>query len=171
MPRRPDSSSFGLTIADDFDETRSYRCKLFEIEERESQFGKGMFLFWKSNIYRDDGTAFEDTRPEGGAFELWASTSDSTFANPTTGQKAKARLYAEAFMGRELTDDEVNAMIDAGFEESLIGKIAVGSFEITHDERGDRLQVVKFRPDRVPARMPQQQAVTSAARTTNRIDD
>lgn len=169
MPRRPDSSSFGLTIASDFDETRSYRVKLFEIEERESQFGKGMFLFWKMNIYREDGSAFEDTREDAGAFELWASTSDSTFANPTTSQRAKARMYAEAFMGRELTDDEINDMIDHDFAKSLVGKVAIGSFEITHEERGDRISVVKLRPNK-PAPMPQQQVVAAAVRS-NRIDD
>ena len=169
MPRRPDSSQFGLTIANDFDETRSYRVKLFEIEERESQFGKGMFLFWKMNIYREDGSAFEDTRDGQGAFELWASTSDSTFANPATAQRAKARQYAEAFMGRELTDDEINDMIDNDFQKSLVGKVAVGSFEITHNEQGDRIAVVKLRPDRAPERMPQRQAI--GAPRGNRIDD
>src|SRR5262245_42584242 len=165
--RRPESSSFALTIAKDFDETRSYRIKLYEIEERESQFGKGNFLFWKANVYREDGTVFEDTRDDVEVFDLWFSTSDSTFANPNTGQRAKARQYAEAFMGRELTDEEVNDMIDQGFDKSLVGKIAIGSFEITHDEKGDRIQVVKLRPVRAP--MPQQQAV-AAARST-RLDD
>ncbi len=160
MPRRPESSSFALTIAKDFDDTRSYRVKLYEIEERESQFGKGNFLFWKMNIYREDGTVFEDTRDDVEVFDLWASTSDSTFANPNSGQRAKARQYAEAFVGKELTDEEINAMIDAGFDKALVGKIAIGSFEITHDDKGDRLQVVKLRPVRAP--MPQQQAVASA---------
>lgn len=172
MPRRPESSSFALTIESSFDETHSYRVKLYEIEERESQFGKGNFLFWKMNVYKEDGTVFLDTRDDGGAFELWASTSDSTFANPNTGQRAKARQYAEAFMGRELTDNEINDMIDQGFSEALVGKIAIGSFEISHNEQGDRLQVVKLRPDRAPARtpMPQQQAVAAVRSNTNRID-
>jgi len=175
MVRRPGSSSFGLSIASDFDDTRSYRVKLFEIEERESQFGKGQFLFWKMNIYRADGTAFEDTKTEE-AFELWASTSDSTFSNPTTGMKAKARAYLEAFMGRDMTDDEVDKLIDDGFEESLVGKTAVGSFEITANEAGDKLTVVKLRPDKAPMR--QSEAVAAAAppaarpaRGPRRIDD
>ena len=170
MPRRPESSSFALTIEDDFDETRSYRVKLYEIEERESQFGKGNFLFWKNTIYKEDGTAFLDTRTEA-PFELWVATSDSTFANPNTGQRAKARQYAEAYMGRELTDDEINEMIDQGFDKALVGKIAIGSFEITHDDKGDRLQVIRLRPVKAP--MPQQQPVAAASRTAalDRLED
>ena len=170
MPRRPESSNFQLTIAADFDETRSYRVKLFEIEERESQFGKGNFLFWKNTIYREDGTAFQDTRTEE-AFELWAPTSDSTFRNPNTGQSAKARQYAEAYMGRELTDDEINDMIDQGFDKALVGKVAIGSFEITHDDKGDRLNLIKLRP--LKAAMQQQQVVAAASRVValDRLDD
>ena len=170
MPRRPESSNFALTIEDDFDETRSYRVKLSEIEERESQFGKGNFLFWKMPVYREDGTAFKDTRT-GEVFELWASTSDSTFANPNTGQRAKARQYAEAFMGRELTDEEVNELIDQGFDRALVGKVAIGSFEITHDDKGDRLNLIKLRP--LKAAMSQQQVVAATSRVTSidRLDD
>jgi len=159
MVRRPESSSFTLDIDDDFDETRSYRVKLYEIEERESQFGKGQFLFWKMNIYRDDNTAFT-ARRTGEVFELWASTSDSTFANPNSGQRSKARQYAEAFMGRELSDDEVNQMIDAGFDQALVGKIANAAFEITSTDSGDRLSIVKLRPD-APR---QRQAVAASSR-------
>jgi len=151
MVRRPDSSSFTLSIAEDFDETRSYRVKLFEVEERESQFGKGNFLFWKMNIYRPDDTAFEDTRT-GEVFELWASTGDSTFANPTTGVRAKARQYMEAFMGGELTDDQVNEIIDDNFPEDLINRTAVGSFEVVSNDSGDKLAVVKLRADKAPER-------------------
>jgi hypothetical protein len=151
MFRRPDSSSFSLSIDDDFDESRSYRAKLFEIEQRESQFGKGNFLFWKLNLYRDDGTAFMDQRT-GEVFELWASTSDSTFANATTGQRAKARQYIEAFVGREMSDDEVNELIDSGANEMLVGKTALGSFEIVENNGNEKLQVVKLRPDKAPSR-------------------
>lgn len=168
MPRRPESSSFALTIDTDFDETRSYAVKLFDIEERDSQFGKAgdKFLFWKMNVYRESGEAFSDTRTEE-AFELWASTSDSTFANEKTGKRSKAREYAEAFVGRELSDVEVNQMIDDGFKQALLGKTAIGSFEITSNDNGDRLNLIKLRARK--AAMPAQQPVTAASR--NRLDD
>lgn len=171
MPRRPNNSSFTLTIDEDFDETKSYRVKLFELEERESSFAGAkpgaMTDIWKLNIYRDDGTAFENTS-SGEVFECWAWTTDSTFANPTTGQRSKGRAYAEAFMGRELSDDEINELIDQGFAEALEGKTALGSFEITTTADGNqRLSVVKLRPLKKDAE-PVRQAAASPRNAASR---
>jgi hypothetical protein len=166
MPRRPASSTFTLSIEDDFDETQNYMVKLDDIEERESQFtdsrkkNSGMAMIHKFNIYRADGTAFLDTQTDG-AFELWAWTTDSTFANEKTGKKSKAREYAEALMGRELTNEEVDGMIDSGYREALIGKTAMGSFEVTTTADGnERLNLIKLRPN-VPRR--QRASATAAA--------
>ena len=145
MPRRADAGGYALSIDDDFDSMKNYRVKLYELEERDSQFSDnkgGRAIVWKMNIYREDGTAFEDPRT-GEVFELWAWTSDYTT------KSAKARGYIEAFMGRDLTDDEVNDLIDAGFEEGLVDKTAMGSFEVvTNADGNERLKLVLLRPIR-----------------------
>ena len=145
MPRRPSSSGFSLSIDDDFDDTTSYRVKLFEIEERDSQFAdsKGaQAIVWKMNIFRDDDTAFENPRT-GELFDLWAWSSDSTF------RTSKGRGYIEAFMGREMSDEEVDQLIDDGFADGLVGKTARGSFEVKVTPDGnERLQLVLLRPDK-----------------------
>jgi hypothetical protein len=151
MPRRP-NSGMRLAISDGFDDAKNYRVKLNEIEERESQYAdakKGsMALVWKMSIYDENGVAFEDTST-GLTFELWGWTGDSTFANASTGQRSKARQYTEAFMGRELSDDEINELIDAGFENALVGKVALASLEIvTTTEGSERISILKLRPVR-----------------------
>lgn len=145
MPRRADAGGYSLSIDDDFDVMKNYRVQLYEIEERESQFAdnkSGRAIVWKMTIYRDDGTAFEDPRT-GELFELWAWTSDYTTA------QSKARGYIEAFLGHGQSDDDVNNLIDAGFEEGLVNKTAMGSFEITKNADGnERLKLVLLRPMR-----------------------
>jgi hypothetical protein len=157
MPRRADAGGYELSIDDDFDSMKNYRVKLYEIEERDSQFKdnkSGKAIVWKMTIHRDDGTAFEDPRT-GELFELWAWTSDYTTS------AAKARGYIEAFMGREMTDDEVNDLIDSGFEDGLVNKTAMGSFEIVHNADGnERLKLVLLRPIRKRGRPPGRTAET-----------
>lgn len=182
MPRRPTASGFSLSIDDDFDESLAYRVKLWEIEERESQFAdsKGaMAIVWKLNVYRDDGTAFENPRT-GEVFDMWAWTSDSTFGT------SKARGYIEAFMGGPMSDEEVDALIDAGFADGLVGKTARGSFEIyTTPDGNERLKLLLLRPDKqlptrvaatrpAPAPAPEPEPVASvpaAPRRPRRIDE
>jgi len=169
-----------LTISDGFDDSKNYRVKLVEIEERESQYAdakKGsMALVWKMNVYDENGVAFEDTST-GLTFELWGWTGDSTFANASTGQRSKARQYTEAFMGRELSDDEINDLIDAGFENALVDKVALASLEIvTTAEGSERISILKLRPADRPSRgqaaqpTPTAPAAPSAARQ-RRIDE
>ena len=145
MPRRPSASNFALSIDDDFDDTNTYRVKLYELEERESQFSDSrgkMAIIWKLNIYRDDGTVFNDPRT-GLPFDLWAWTSDSTFSS------SKARGYIHAFLGGEQADEVIDDLIDTGFAEGLVGKTARGSFE-THmtDDGSERLRLLLLRPDK-----------------------
>jgi hypothetical protein len=175
MPRRPGSSGFSLSIDDDFDETLTYRVKLWEIEERESQFAdsKGaMSIIWKLNIYRDDGTAFTNPRT-GEVFDAWAWSTDSTFGT------SKGRGYIEAFMGGPMTDEEVDQLIDDGFAEGLVGKTARASFEInTTPDGNERLKLLLLRPDKAPtrraapAREPEPVAAAPAEpRRPRRIDE
>ena len=176
MPRRPSGSGFNLSIDDDFDESATYRVKLWEIEERESQFAdsKGaMAIIWKLNVYRDDDTAFENPRT-GEVFDVWAWTSDSTF------RTSKARGYIDAFLGHESTDEEVDRLIDAGFADELVGRTARAAFEIqTTDDGNERLKLLLLRPDKAATRAaaratepePEPVAAPAAPRQRRRIDD
>jgi len=175
MPRRPSASGFSLSIDDDFDETKSHRVRLDDLEETQSRVDGAkdgeMALIWKLNLYRDDGTAYEDPRT-GQVFEVWEWSSDSMF------KTAKGRGFVHAFLGKECTDDEVDVLIDAGFREGLVGKTAVGSFEIRTDQNGnERLKLLLLRPDRAatrraaqPAPEPEPEPVAARPRQ-RRIDD
>ena len=161
MVKRPTESSGGGFVPEGFDETRSYRVKLLQLEERESQYGKpgDMALIWHIAIYDSDGVAFTDPLTDE-VLDVWAWSPDSTWAAGPGDRRAKAREYVEAFAGRELTDDEVNEMIDNGLEEALEGKTALASFEITTSDQGtERLKVIKLRPNR---QRPEPQAAAPA---------
>lgn len=170
MVRRP-NANVSLALPDSFDDGERYRIKLNEIEERESQYGNGTALVWHSNIYDRDGIAFQDTNT-GLNFDLWMWTSDSTAFNPANGRKAKAREYAEAFLGRALSDDDINEMIDDGFAEALVGHIAIASFEVTTNADGNsRLNVIKLRPAKGNQKRDEKDVTTRKRKADDDDDD
>jgi hypothetical protein len=150
MPRKPSSSGFALSIDADFDETRNYRVKLIELEETQAVYAGAkpgeMAMIWHVAIYREDGTAFLDTRTDE-VWDQWIWSSDSMF------KTAKGRGYLEAFMGREMEDEDVDVLIDSGFRESVMGRTALASFEIkTTADGNEQLRVVLLRPDKSKSR-------------------
>lgn len=172
MPKRPSGSGYSLSIDEDFDESRNYRVKLFEIEEGPARYPGAkpgqMAIIWKLNIYRDDGTVFENPNT-GEVFDVWAFSSDSTF------KTSQGRVFIDAFMGHETTDEEVDELIDNGFTESLVGKTALGSFKIeTTADGNERLKPILLRPDRPPGRRApasQGELDSEPPRPRRRIDD
>jgi hypothetical protein len=77
---------------------------------------------------------------------------------------------SDCFMGHEQTDDEIDALVDAGWEAPHVGKTAIATFEIVKTAQGyERLNVLKLRTDRKKA------AAVGAApawqRRTNDDDD
>jgi hypothetical protein len=146
MVRRPSASGFALSIDPDFDDTKNYRVRLHDLVEQEATYPGAkpgtMALVWKMSLHREDGTPFLDPS-DGDLFEFWKFSSDSMF------RTAYGRGYVEAFMGRELTDEEVDKIIDDGFAETLIGRTALASFEITADTDGnEKLKLLALRPDK-----------------------
>lgn len=163
--RRPNAGGFTLSIDEDFTETQNYPVKLYDMDEGPSTFpgakAGSQMVTWKFNVYREDGTAFMNPST-GEVFEVWAFSSDSTFGT------SKGRGYIEALMGGPMSDDEIDALIDAGLKESLLGKTALASFEVQNTADGnERLKLALLRPRRrraetVGATTP---SANSAART------
>ena len=169
MPHKvSEPSGYSLTIADDFDETKSYPVRLFEVEDKESTFPESKnpyYLAWKMNAYRDDGSAFEDTRT-GLPYDIWATSPDYL------AKGSKARNYLHTFMGKELEDAEVDELVDQGFSSMLEGKTAIASFQIvTNDSGYEQIKVLAIRPSRAPerARQPAPPTSVGAARRQARL--
>jgi hypothetical protein len=108
-----------------------------------------MSLTWKFRVYgQDDGLAIID-RATDLVYEMWNFTPDTTYRNTKTGKTAKAREWTEALLGRELSDPEMNELIDLGFEDSLKGKRGLADLEWYTTAGGmDRLRIIRLRPYR-----------------------
>lgn len=143
---RPEERTGGL-IPDDFDETLNYRVQLDDLELKQATYAKAkqgeMSLVWHLRVFDQEGTAFLDPNT-GDAWDLWTFTNLDTWDNPNTGKKAKARELAEAFIGHALTDEDIDDLNDQGWENALVGKYALGSFEV----KGERVNLLKMRPYR-----------------------
>lgn len=143
---RPEERTGGL-IPEDFDETLNYRVQLDDLELKQATYAKAkqgeMSLVWHLRVFDQEGTAFLDPNT-GDVWDLWTFSNLDTWDNPNTGKKAKARELADAFMGHVLTDDEIDELNDNGWENVLVGKYALGSFEV----KGERVNLLKMRPYR-----------------------
>lgn len=154
MPQQPDAP-VGPNIEVDVDQ--KYVVQLIDLEETPSKFRDqrkdAMSIIWKVNLWNQtDGVAVIDGN-SGLLYELWQFSPDTTYANPKTGKKAKAREWTEAFMGRDLSDDEMKDLIRDGFKESLVEKRAVADLEWYSTENGiERLRIIRLRPYRQPAK-------------------
>ena len=159
--QRESGNSF---IPENFDDGRSYRTQLTKIEEKPSLKKAGTTYFsWHLTPYDEDGVAFLDG--SGAPLDVWATSPIELWNNEKDGKKSIAWEYAEAFMGRELSDEDIDDLIADGFAEPLEGKWAMGLFEpkTATDSYGntyERLNVVRLRPMRKKtAAMPQQDAI------------
>ncbi len=156
--KRSQARSIG-TVPEGFDETISYRVQLDQLEEKQSmkpgaKLGE-MALVWHLRVFDEDGTAFIDDST-GEPWDLWTWTDQEFWINPTSGKRAKPVQYADAFMGHELDDQELDDLNADGWEEVLVGKYALASFEIKPGNDGTpRVYVMKMRPYR--ERRPQRE--------------
>ena len=98
-----------------------YTAKVTDIEEKDGtrDFGKGVqpMVVWHCNLQDAQGNVVQDDR--GFALDWWVITSQSLFRGK--GMVSKGRLMAEAFLDREIDDDETGE--DIGKE--IIGKFAL----------------------------------------------
>lgn len=148
MPQRADA---GPSINIEIDVDEKYIVEVLGIAESQAQWDNAkqgdMSLTWKFRVFdTKDGYALIDNN-SGDAYELWNFTGDKTYFNPKTGKKAKAREWTEALVGRDLSDDEMNELIDLGFEDSLKGKRGLADLEWYTTKTGnERLRIIRLRP-------------------------
>ncbi len=141
----------GGFIPEGFDETVNYRVQLDKLEERQATYPGAkpgeMSLVWHLRVFDEDNVAFIDPGT-GDPWDLWEwSEIEGMYSNPTTGKKSKSWAFAEAFMGQELSDEDMDDLNDDGWENELVGKYALASFELrTGNDGNPRARVLKLRP-------------------------
>jgi len=149
MPQPPDSSTFAPDI--DVDDNRKYLAQLISVDEAPSQYRDkrkdAMMDTYKFNLWDvETGVAVIDNKT-GEMFELWKITNDLTYDNAQSGKIAPGRELANALVGHRLTDDEVNAMLAAGWEKSLKGRRALADVEwVERSDGTQRLSLLRLRP-------------------------
>lgn len=148
MPQLPDAP-VGPNIEIDIDQ--KHLVELVDLEETPSQFRDkrkdAMTIIWKMNVWNmATGAAVIDDNTNL-MWEHWGFTPDGTWRNATSGKAAKAREWTEAFLGREISDDEMTDLIRRGFKESLLNKKAVADFEWYTDKNGvQKVRIIRLRP-------------------------
>lgn len=160
MPQRPDAA-VGPNIEIDIDQ--KHLVEVIEMEETPSQFRDkrkdAMTIIFKFNVWNlDTGAAIVDDNT-GLLWEHWGFTPDGTWRNEKSGKAAKAREWTEALLGKELTDDEMGELIDAGFREGLLHKKAVADFEWYTDKNGiEKVRIIRLRPYKQKAKAAAQES-------------
>lgn len=135
----------------EIDVDSKYIVEVLDITEQPAQFDNSregdMSMTWKFRLYDvATGVAVLDDNT-GDPYEMWNFTSDKTYANVKTGKKAKAREWTEALVGRDLSDDEMNELIDLGFADSLRKKRGLADLEWYTTKAGnERLRIIRLRP-------------------------
>jgi hypothetical protein len=149
MPQDP-SSSFTPDV--EIDDSQKWILRLHDLEEQESLYRdrnpNAMRMVWKWHIYNPSTGEAVMNNGTGEVFDLWHFTADTTFPfNPKTGRMGEAREVADALVGHRLTDDEIRAMNEDGWEVSLIGKTVLADLEWFTTKTGNqRLKVLRFKP-------------------------
>ena len=145
MPIRMTKSgdkSFALTIEDRFDPQDDHVVEIIDMDTRDDVStidGKPYTsLVWKYRIFDQDGVAFLD-QVDGSAWEGWE------FTSMALTPKAKARGWASAFVGHELTDEEADAIAD-NFDGAIVGKRARVSWKVEEKNGGTRIRFGFVRP-------------------------
>lgn len=139
---RDPASGGGFAPEEPIDITKRYLVRLMDvIDEGVSPYAKDKAnpehsLKW---IFR---VAHADTKAplltiEGDPFELWQFSSNRT--GKANGKTAKARMFMEALVGRELTDEEVKTIK----RDQLLNKVAIVMFD--ENEQG-RISILRLRP-------------------------
>ena len=154
---KPSDTSFALTIEDRFDPQDDHVVEIIDMDTRDDVSaidGKPYTsIVWKYRIYDQDGVAFIDSI-DGSAYEGWE------FSSMALTPKAKARGWASAFIGHELTDEEADRIAD-NFDGAIVGKRARVSWKIEEKAGGTRIRFGFVRP------MPTRTATRPATTTGN----
>ena len=139
---KPSDTSFALTIEDRFDSNDDHVVEIIDMDTRDDVSaidGKPYTsIVWKYRIYDADGVAFID-QVDGSPYEGWE------FSSMALTPKAKARAWASAFIGHELTDEEADRIAD-NFDGAIVGKRARVSWKIEEKAGGTRIRFGFLRP-------------------------
>lgn len=148
MPQRP-TSTFAPAI--DVDEDEKYVVELVGFDEQPSQFREkrknAMMDTYRFNMWNmKTGEAVIDDNT-GEMFELWKICNDLLYDNQASGKIGPGREIANALVGHRLTDEEVDEMLESGWEDALVGKRAVADVEWQDAADGtQRLRLLRLKP-------------------------
>lgn len=149
MPQSPTASD-GPSIEIDVDE--KYIAELVDWTEAPAQYPDAkpgeVSLTWKFRLTNNaTGEMVTDMNTNGDPYELWQFSNDRTYRNEKSGKVAKAREWAEALLGKPLTDAQIQALNESGWAETLIGRKALADLEWYVTKTGNtRLKIIRMRP-------------------------
>lgn len=161
MTKPSEGGNFSVAIEDRFDVNEDYVVELMAMDEYNGIStidGKPYSsLMWHCRIYDEQGLAFLN--------EIDHSPYDfvefSSMSLAKGAKTAKAREWAGAFLGHELSDAECEAVAE-NFDGALVGKRALASWKLEDDKKngGKKMRFALLRP--VPARLRKAVAGPSA---------
>jgi hypothetical protein len=160
MTKPSEGGNFGVTIEDRFDATDDHIVELMSMDEYQGVStidGKPYTsIMWHCRIYDAEGIAFLNMIDQT-AYDFVDFSSMSLAKGSKT---AKAREWAGAFLGHELSDAECETIAE-NFDGSLVGKRALASWKLEEDKKngGKKLKFALLRP--IPARMRRPAATTN----------
>src|SRR5262252_2436405 len=133
MTKPSEGGNFGVTIEDRFDASDDHIVELMSMDTYEGISnidGKPYnSLMWHCRIFDANGIAFLNMIDQS-PYDFVEFSSMSL----AKGQRvAKAREWAGAFLGHELTDDECETIAE-NFDGALIGKRALASWKLEDDK-------------------------------------
>ena len=139
---KPGDTSFALTIEDRFDANEDHIVEIVDMDTRDDVStidGKPYTsIVWKYRVFDAEGVAFID-KVDGSPYEGWE------FSSMALTPKAKARAWASAFLGHELSDDECDRIAD-NFDGAIVGKRARVSWKLEEKPGGTRIRFALLRP-------------------------
>jgi len=139
---KPGDTTFAITIEDRFDPQEDHIVEIVDMDTRDDVStidGKPYTsIVWKYRVFDADGVAFLD-KMDGSPYEGWE------FSSMALSPKAKARAWASAFLGHELTDEECDRIAEA-FDTAIVGKRARVSWRVEEKANGTRIRFALLRP-------------------------
>jgi len=161
MTKPSEGGDFSIAIEDRFDPTDDHIVELMSMDEYNGVSkidGKPyVSIMWHCRIYDADGIAFVNLIDQA-PYDFVDFSSMSLFKGTKT---AKAREWAGAFLGHELTEAECETLAE-NFDGALVGKRALASWKVESDNNGNKkMRFALLRP--IPPRMRRQAAGTNGA--------
>lgn len=148
MPQSPTASDAPSV---DIDIDQKYVVELVEWTEGLSQSPTAkpgeMSLTWKFRLTNHaTGEQLLDLNTNE-IYELWQWTNTKTYKEEAKGLVAKAREWAEALLGKAISNDGIEALNEAGWAEALVGRKGLADIEWYTTKKGSRrLRIYRLRP-------------------------